>query len=141
MASPIFAPSPSALPRGRPEAEGRFCSENLTVIIDLGSSLAIPERAEATQKLKKTPRIPCIPPFSSIGVRQHEEPTTAVIQRYLDALPDDLAADTIVRELLDRAVGRLRLLCASHLHGSYPRLARPPVIQDTDELLGGGRPG
>jgi RNA polymerase sigma factor (sigma-70 family) len=66
-----------------------------------------------------------------------EEPTTAVIQRYLDALPDDPAAEPIIRELLDRAVGRLRLLCATHLHRSYPRLARPPVSLETDELLGG----
>ena len=67
----------------------------------------------------------------------HEEPTTAVIERYLDALPSDPAAELIIRELLDRAVGRLRLLCATHLHRSYPRLARPPVNLETDELLGG----
>jgi RNA polymerase sigma-70 factor (ECF subfamily) len=66
-----------------------------------------------------------------------EEPTTAVIQRYLDALPGDPAAEPIVRELLDRAVGRLRLLCATHLHRSYQRLAKPPVNLETDELLGG----
>ena len=66
-----------------------------------------------------------------------EEPTTAVIQRYVDALPGDTAAEPIIRELLDRAVGRLRLLCATHLHRSYPRLAQPPVNLETDELLGG----
>ena len=66
-----------------------------------------------------------------------EEPTTVVIQRYLDALPGDPAAEPIIRELLDRAVGRLRLLCATHLHRSYPRLAKPPVNLETDELLGG----
>ena len=66
-----------------------------------------------------------------------EEPTTAVIQRYLDALPGDPAAELIIRELLDRAVGRLRLLCATYLHRSYPRLAQPPVNLGTDELLGG----
>jgi RNA polymerase sigma-70 factor (ECF subfamily) len=67
----------------------------------------------------------------------HEEPTTFVIQRYLDALPDDAAAEPVIRELLDRAVGRLRLLCATQLRRSYPRLARPPVNLETDELLGG----
>jgi RNA polymerase sigma factor (sigma-70 family) len=68
----------------------------------------------------------------------HEEPTTAVIQRYLDALPGDpAAAEPIVRELLERAVGRLRLLCASLLYKSYPRLTRPPLNLETDELLGG----
>jgi RNA polymerase sigma factor (sigma-70 family) len=67
----------------------------------------------------------------------HEEPTTVIIQRYLDALPGDAAAEPIVRELLDRAVGRLRLLCASLLYKSYPRLTRPPVNLEADELLGG----
>ena len=65
-----------------------------------------------------------------------EAPTTVIIQRYLDALPGD-AAEPIVRELLERAVGRLRLLCATFLYKSYPRLTRPPVNLDTDELLGG----
>jgi RNA polymerase sigma-70 factor (ECF subfamily) len=66
-----------------------------------------------------------------------DEPTTVIIQRYLDALPGDTAAEPIVRELLERAVGRLRLLCATLLYKSYPRLARPPVNLETDELLGG----
>src|SRR5262249_20343928 len=42
-----------------------------------------------------------------------------------------------IRELLDRAVGRLRLLCAGLLHRNYPRLTHPPVNLETDELLGG----
>jgi RNA polymerase sigma-70 factor (ECF subfamily) len=66
-----------------------------------------------------------------------EEPTTVVIQRYLDALPGDTPAEPIVRELLERAVGRLRLLCGTLLYKSYPRLTRPPVNLETDELLGG----
>jgi RNA polymerase sigma-70 factor (ECF subfamily) len=66
-----------------------------------------------------------------------EEPTTAAIQRYLDALPGDTAAEPVVRELLDRAVRRLRLLCATLLHRSYPRLTQPPLNLETDELLGG----
>jgi RNA polymerase sigma-70 factor (ECF subfamily) len=66
-----------------------------------------------------------------------EGPTTVIIQRYLDALPGDAAAEPIVRELLERAVGRLRLLCATFLYKSYPRLTRPPVNLETDELLGG----
>jgi RNA polymerase sigma-70 factor (ECF subfamily) len=66
-----------------------------------------------------------------------EEPTTAVIQRYLDALPGDPAAEQIIHDLLERAAGRLRLLCANLLHRSYPRLTRPPVNLDADELLGG----
>jgi RNA polymerase sigma-70 factor (ECF subfamily) len=66
----------------------------------------------------------------------HEGATTVIIQRYLDALPADTAAEPAVRELLDRAVGRLRLLCATFLHKAYPRLARPPVNLEPDELLG-----
>src|SRR5262245_3628208 len=67
-----------------------------------------------------------------------EEPTTVIIQRYLDALlADDPAAEQKIRELLERAVGRLRLLCANLLHRSYPRLTRPPTNLETDELLGG----
>jgi RNA polymerase sigma-70 factor (ECF subfamily) len=65
-----------------------------------------------------------------------EEQTTVAIQRYLDALPGG-AAEPIVRELLARSVGRLRLLCATFLNKSYPRLTRPPVNLETDELLGG----
>jgi RNA polymerase sigma-70 factor (ECF subfamily) len=66
-----------------------------------------------------------------------EAHTTVVIQRYLDALPGDTTAEPIVRELLERSAGRLRLLCARFLHKSYPRLTRPPVNLETDELLGG----
>ena len=38
---------------------------------------------------------------------------------------------------MERAVGGLRLLCATFLYKSYPRLTRPPVSLETDELLGG----
>jgi RNA polymerase sigma-70 factor (ECF subfamily) len=67
----------------------------------------------------------------------HEEPTTVIIQRYLDAMPGDTAAEPVICELLERAAGRLRLLCATFLYKSYPRLTRPPVNLETDELLGG----
>jgi RNA polymerase sigma-70 factor (ECF subfamily) len=66
-----------------------------------------------------------------------DEQTTVVIQRYLDGLPGDPAVEPRVRALLERAAGRLRLLCSTLLHRSYPRLARPPVNLETDELLGG----
>jgi RNA polymerase sigma-70 factor (ECF subfamily) len=52
-------------------------------------------------------------------------------------LPGDTGAEPIVRELLERAVGRLRLLCATLLYKSYLRLTRPPVDLETDGLLGG----
>ena len=41
-----------------------------------------------------------------------------------------------MRAVLARAVDRLRLLCATLLHRSYPRLARGPVNLEADELLG-----
>ncbi|MGH7136229.1 MAG: hypothetical protein ACREHD_10850 [Pirellulales bacterium] len=67
----------------------------------------------------------------------NEERTTAVIQRYLDALQGDAAAEPIIRELLGRAVERLRMLCGSLLRRSYPRLTQPPLNLETDELLDG----
>jgi RNA polymerase sigma-70 factor (ECF subfamily) len=65
-----------------------------------------------------------------------EEQTTAVVQRYLDELAEDSSAEPIVRALLDRAVRRLHLLCASLLFRSYPRLTQPPLNLQADELLG-----
>jgi RNA polymerase sigma factor (sigma-70 family) len=64
--------------------------------------------------------------------------TTAVVQRYLDDLADvrgDSPAEPIIRELLASAVNRLQVLCSSLLFRSYPRLARPPLNLQTDELL------
>jgi RNA polymerase sigma factor (sigma-70 family) len=66
-----------------------------------------------------------------------EERTTAAIQRFLDALQGDTAAEPVIRDLLARAVDRLRLLCATLLHRSYPRLTHPPLNIETDELVGG----
>jgi RNA polymerase sigma-70 factor (ECF subfamily) len=72
----------------------------------------------------------------------HEEPTTVIIQRYLDALPRDAAAaGPVIRELLARAVERLRLLCGTLLYKSYPRLTRPAVNLQTDALVGGAVAG
>ena len=65
-----------------------------------------------------------------------EEHTTAVVQRYLDELAGDAPAEPIIRALLDRAVPRLHLLCATQLHRSYPRLTQPPLNVQADELLG-----
>ena len=66
-----------------------------------------------------------------------EEPTTAVVQRYLDALAGDAPAEPIVRELLERAAYRLERLCATMLHRRYPRLTGPPTNLETAEMLGG----
>jgi RNA polymerase sigma-70 factor (ECF subfamily) len=65
-----------------------------------------------------------------------EEPTTAAVQRYLDELAGDTPAEPIVRVLLDRAVRRLHLLCATLLYRRYPRLTHAPTNLQADELLG-----
>jgi RNA polymerase sigma-70 factor (ECF subfamily) len=67
----------------------------------------------------------------------NEKPTTAAIQRCLDALQEDTSAEPLIRDLLERAVRRLRLLCGTLLHRSYQRLTQPPLNLETDELLDG----
>jgi RNA polymerase sigma-70 factor (ECF subfamily) len=64
-----------------------------------------------------------------------DENTTAVVQRYLDALAGEAPAEPIIRALLDRSVRRLHHLCAALLYRSYPRLTRPPLNLQADELL------
>jgi RNA polymerase sigma factor (sigma-70 family) len=63
------------------------------------------------------------------------EHTTAAVQRYLNDLAGDNLAEPIVRELLDRAVRRLNLLCANLLHRKYRRLTLPPLNLQPDEML------
>jgi RNA polymerase sigma factor (sigma-70 family) len=65
-----------------------------------------------------------------------EESTTAAVQRYLDELAGDAPAEPVIRALLGRAVRRLHQLCATLLYRSYPRLTRPPVNLQADEMLG-----
>ena len=65
-----------------------------------------------------------------------EDDTTVVVQRYLDELAGNSPAEPIVRALLDRAVRRLHLLCATLLYRSYPRLTQPPLNVQADDLLG-----
>jgi hypothetical protein len=57
----------------------------------------------------------------------NEQPIAAVIQRDLDELPGNPAGAQIIRELLERAVGRLRRLCGNILYRGYPRLTDPPL--------------
>jgi len=77
-----------------------------------------------------------MPPRLDESTVMSDDRTTAVVERYLVALAGDTPADPIVRALLDRSVGRLRILCASLLHRSYPRLTRPPLNLEEDEVLG-----
>src|SRR5262245_48322365 len=64
-----------------------------------------------------------------------EENTTTIVQRYLDELTGEAPAGPVVRPLLDRALIRLKRLCATLLHDDYPRLTHPPLNLQTDELL------
>jgi RNA polymerase sigma-70 factor (ECF subfamily) len=63
------------------------------------------------------------------------EPTTAAVQRYLEALAGDQPAEPIVRALLDRSVRRLQLLCTNLLYRKYRRLTLPPVNLQPEEML------
>jgi RNA polymerase sigma-70 factor (ECF subfamily) len=65
-----------------------------------------------------------------------DESTTAAVQRYLNELAGDSPAEPVIRALLGRAVHRLHQLCATLLYRSYPRLTRPPVNLQVDEMLG-----
>jgi RNA polymerase sigma-70 factor (ECF subfamily) len=65
-----------------------------------------------------------------------DERTTAAVQRFLDDLAGEAPAEPVIRALLDRAAHRLRQLCGALLHRSYPRLTRPPLNLETDEMLG-----
>jgi RNA polymerase sigma-70 factor (ECF subfamily) len=64
-----------------------------------------------------------------------EENTTVVVQRYLDALARDAPPEPIVRELLDRALCRLEMLCGNLLRRGYPRLMQPPLNLQPEEML------
>ena len=64
--------------------------------------------------------------------------TTAAVQRYLDELQGHAGEDSaapIVRDLLAGSAERLHVLCSSLLHRSYPRLTRPPLNLQADEML------
>src|SRR5262249_26814529 len=64
-----------------------------------------------------------------------DQRTTVAVQLYLDELAAGAPAEPVVRALLDRSAGRLHLLCSTLLFQSYPRLTRPPLNLQTDEML------
>jgi len=68
-----------------------------------------------------------------LAVNDHN--TTIAVQRYLDELAEGSSSEPVIRALLDRAAGRLWQLCAALLHRSYPRLTRPPLNVQVDEML------
>jgi RNA polymerase sigma-70 factor (ECF subfamily) len=65
--------------------------------------------------------------------------TTVAVQRYLSDLgrvQGDASAEPIIRELLARSADRLQVLGARMLHGGFPRLARPPLNLQSEDMLG-----
>jgi RNA polymerase sigma-70 factor (ECF subfamily) len=64
--------------------------------------------------------------------------TTLAVQRFLDELAGvkgDAPAEPIVRALLASAVDRLHLICTAMLFRNYPRLTKPPLNLQADEML------
>lgn len=68
----------------------------------------------------------------------NEGHTTIAVQRYLGELArleGGAPAEPIIRALIDTSVTRLHLLCRTLLLRSYPRLARPPLNLQSEEML------
>jgi RNA polymerase sigma-70 factor (ECF subfamily) len=61
-----------------------------------------------------------------MGCAMNDEQSPALVQRYGDEIAVDSPAEPIVRALLDRAVCRPHLRCATLLRRSYPGLTQPP---------------
>jgi RNA polymerase sigma-70 factor (ECF subfamily) len=67
-----------------------------------------------------------------------EANTTVAVEQYLNelaAVSGDTPAEPIIRALLSRSVNRLHTLCATLLHRNYPRLTRPPLNLQSEEML------
>lgn len=68
-----------------------------------------------------------------------ESRTTFLVQHYIDELAGargDSEAGPVISALLSFSTRRLHLLCASLLYRSYPRLTRPPLGLEVEEMLG-----
>lgn len=63
------------------------------------------------------------------------EHTTAEVQKYLHELRGDAPSEPVVRALLERSATRLHVLCATMLLRRYPRLTRPPLNLQAEEML------
>ncbi|HVU87317.1 MAG TPA: sigma-70 family RNA polymerase sigma factor [Pirellulales bacterium] len=65
--------------------------------------------------------------------------TTIAIEHYLGQLArldGEASTDPIIRALIETSVARLHLLCRTLLLRSYPRLMRPPLNLQSEEMLG-----
>ena len=69
-----------------------------------------------------------------------EERTTAVVERYLSELAGVSghdSAEPVIRALLSSSARRLHSLSATLLYRNYPRLSKPPLNLQAEEMLGG----
>src|SRR5215471_20468027 len=98
-----------------------------------GSPLDNPLRARHARQFQPRPMALARGAYATAPMRP--EQTTVLIQRYLDRIAGDAHAETLVRELLAQSVQRLHRLCANLLHRRYPRLARPPMNLQAEDLL------
>lgn len=67
-----------------------------------------------------------------------DDHTTLAVERYLGELANlegSSPAEPVIRALIERSVKRLHVLCRSLLLRSYPRLARPPLNLQSEEML------
>lgn len=67
-----------------------------------------------------------------------ESETTIAVQRYLGQLAQlegSAPADPIIRALIESSASRLHLLCRTLLLRNYPRLSRPPLNLQSEEML------
>jgi RNA polymerase sigma-70 factor (ECF subfamily) len=68
------------------------------------------------------------------------ERTTAVVERYLNelaGLSGGDSAEPVIRALLSSSARRLHLLSAALLRRNYPRLSKPPMNLEAEEMLSG----
>jgi RNA polymerase sigma factor (sigma-70 family) len=73
-----------------------------------------------------------------ISTAMDDTRTTVAVQRFLNELAGvtgDSPAEPIVRQLLASAVDRLHLICCTLLYRNYPRLTKPPLNLQVEEML------
>jgi RNA polymerase sigma factor (sigma-70 family) len=76
--------------------------------------------------------------FAGDGDNDGQDRTTLFVQEHLKRLAKistDENAHPVVRELIAGSANRLHVLCASILFRSYPRLTKPPLNLQPEELL------
>jgi RNA polymerase sigma factor (sigma-70 family) len=95
--------------------------------------------AETYEEMPASPPIPMAWGYlGRNGYTAGRDHTTVLVQQHLNRLAEistDENAHPIVRDLIAEAAHRLQVLCASMLFRSYPRLTKPPLNLQPDELL------